>query len=63
MPTVVILLIMNVGQILNVGFEKVFLLQNTMNLRASEIIDTYVYKMALASKLPNFSFSTAIGLF
>lgn len=62
-PTIIILLIMNVGQILNVGFEKAYLLQNTMNQRTSEIIDTYAYKLALSSSTPNFSFSTAVGLF
>ena len=62
-PTAVILLIMNTGQILNVGFEKVLLLQNPINLRASEVIDTYVYKMGLSGNVPNFSFATAIGLF
>ena len=46
-----------------IGFEKVLLLQNPLNLPASEIIDTYVYKIGLASPVPNFSYSTAIGLF
>lgn len=63
LPTAVILLIMNTGQLLNVGFEKVLLLQNPLNLRTSEIIDTYVYKMGLSGNVPNFSFATAIGLF
>lgn len=61
MPTVVILLVMNVGNILGIGFEKVYLLQNTLNLSASEIISTYVYKMGLQSG--QYSLSTAIGLF
>ena len=60
-PTIVILLILNVGQIMNVGFEKVFLMQNPLNLRTSEVISTYVYKIGLVSG--NFSFSTAVGLF
>jgi putative aldouronate transport system permease protein len=63
MPTAVILLILNVGRIMFIGFEKVLLLQNPLNLAASEIIDTYVYKIGLASAVPNFSYSTAIGLF
>lgn len=62
LPTAIILLIMNTGQLLNVGFEKVLLLQNPLNLRTSEIIDTYVYKMGLSGNVPNFSFATAIGL-
>lgn len=63
MPTAVILLIMKAGRIMNVGFEKVFLLQNKLNLRSSEIISTYVYKVGLASLAPDFSYATAIGLF
>lgn len=63
LPTAVILLIMRAGRIMNIGFEKVFLLQNNLNLRASEIISTYVYKVGLASAAPNFSYATAIGLF
>lgn len=62
-PTIVILLIMNVGKIMNVGFQKVLLLQNPLNMEASDIIDTYVYTMGIASGLPNFSYVTAIGLF
>lgn len=61
MPTVVTLLIMNAGNILGIGFEKVFLLQNQLNITSSEIISTYVYKMGLQSG--QYSLSTAIGLF
>ncbi|MFD1429249.1 ABC transporter permease [Lacticaseibacillus mingshuiensis] len=61
MPTIVILLIMSVGRLLNVGFEKVLLLQNPLNMPASEIISTYVYKVGLGSS--QYSLSTAIGLF
>jgi putative aldouronate transport system permease protein len=60
-PTIVILLILSVGGIMSVGFEKVYLMQNSMNASSSEIISTYVYKVGLVSA--NFSFSTAIGLF
>ena len=63
MPTAIILLIMNLGNILNVGFEKALLMQNPMNISTSEIIDTYVYKVGLTSSLPDFAYSTAIGLF
>ncbi|MGI5900037.1 MAG: ABC transporter permease [Christensenellales bacterium] len=62
-PTIVILFILNMGRLLNVGFEKVLLLQNTMNMEASEIISTYVYKVAFSASIPNFSYGTAIGLF
>ncbi len=63
MPTVVILLILNVGQLMNVGFEKALLMQNSLNLQRSEIIATYIYKVGLAANLPNFSYAAAIGLF
>lgn len=63
LPIAVILLILDVGKMLEIGFEKSFLMQNPLNLRASEIIDTYVYKVGLASNIVNFSYSSAIGLF
>lgn len=63
LPTAIILLIINAGRMMNVGFEKVFLLQNDLNLRSSEVIQTYVYKVGLASATANYSYSTAIGLF
>ena len=61
MPTMVILLVMNFGSIMNVGYEKVFLMQNDLNLSASEIISTYTYKIGLQGA--QYSYSTAIGLF
>ncbi len=60
-PTIIILFILNCGSLLNVGYEKVYLLQNTTNLTGSEVISTYVYKMGLENQ--DFSFSTAAGLF
>jgi len=60
-PTMMILLILNVGRILSVGFEKAFLMQTDANLAASEIISTYVYKIGIQSA--QYSYSTAIGLF
>lgn len=62
-PTIVMLLIMNTGYMMNIGFEKAFLMQNDLNRNASEILSTYVYKMGLASTSPNFSYGAAIGLF
>jgi ABC-type polysaccharide transport system permease subunit len=62
-PTITILLILQVGRVLNVGFEKVLLLQNNLNIAASEVIQTYVYKIGLAGQVPNPSYATAIGLF
>ncbi len=61
MPTAVILLIMSTSKVLNVGFEKVYLLQNSLNQSSSEIISTYVYKMGLVNT--EYGFSTAVGLF
>lgn len=61
LPTIIIMLILNVGSIMNVGFEKVYLMQNSFNLEYSEIISTYVYKTGLLNA--NYSFSAAVGLF
>ena len=60
-PTAVILLILSAGGIMSVGFEKVYLMQTSLNLSASEVISTYVYKVGLQGA--RFSFTTAIGLF
>ncbi len=60
-PTAVIILILGVGNVMAIGFEKAFLLQNPLNLGQSEIIATYVYKVGLLSS--NFSLGTAVGLF
>ncbi len=60
-PVIVIMLILNIGQIMSVGFEKIYLMQNPLNQHTSEVISTYVYKVGLLGA--NFSFSTAIGLF
>ena len=63
LPTVSIMLVLAVGNIMNVGYEKVLLMQNDLNMNYSEIISTYSYKVGLASGVPNFAQSTAIGLF
>ncbi|MDL2232048.1 ABC transporter permease subunit [Ruminococcaceae bacterium OttesenSCG-928-L11] len=60
-PIIVVLLIMRCGSLLSVGYEKVYLLQNDMNVSASEVISTYVYKAGLINN--DYSFSTAVGLF
>ena len=60
-PTIIILLILNTGNILSVGFEKAFLMQNNVNLSTSEVISTYVYKVGLMNT--QYSFASAIGLF
>jgi putative aldouronate transport system permease protein len=60
-PTAVILLILSAGNILNVGFDKVYLLQNSLNLSTSEVLTTYVYKIGIQSA--QYSFSAAVNLF
>ena len=63
-PTVIINLILRMGSIMSIGFEKVFLLQNSLNLKTSEIVSTYVYQVGLsASGTSDFSYATAIGCF
>lgn len=61
MPTIVILLILSAGSIINVGFEKVFLMQTPTNMVNSDVIATYVYRMGIVDA--NYSFATAVGLF
>ncbi len=61
LPTAIIMFILRMGSVMSVGFEKVYLLQNTLNSNTSEIISTYVYKMGLISN--QYSLSSAIGLF
>lgn len=61
MPTIVILLILNVGRIMGVGFEKVFLMQNDLNMEASDVISTYVYRSGILGA--QYSFASAVGLF
>ena len=63
LPTISILLIMQCGSILSVGYEKIYLMQNSLNLSVSEIISTYVYKQGIAASMPQYSYATAIGLF
>lgn len=61
LPTATVLLILNVGQMMNVGFEKIYLMQNPLNKQASDVISTYVYTVGLVGA--EYSFSTAVGLF
>ncbi|GLX68611.1 ABC transporter permease [Paenibacillus glycanilyticus] len=60
-PTAVTLLILRIGGLLGVGFEKAYLLQNNLNIAGSEVLSTYVYKIGLLSS--QYSFSAAINLF
>lgn len=61
LPTIVVMLVMAFGQIMSLGFQKIYLMQNPVNLTTSEVISTYVYKVGLLQN--NFSYSTAIDLF
>jgi ABC-type polysaccharide transport system permease subunit len=63
LPTAITLLILNMGQIINVGFEKVYLMQNPLNTQISEVISTYVYKVGLIGGITNYSYAAAIGVF
>lgn len=60
-PTIMILLILSAGGIMNVGFEKVFLMQNELTMSTSDVISTYVYRIGLLHG--DFGFSSAVGLF
>ncbi|NLJ63817.1 MAG: sugar ABC transporter permease [Christensenellaceae bacterium] len=61
LPTFVIIFIMRMGQMLNVNFEKVYLLQNNLNLPASEMLPTFSYKTGMESR--NYGYATAVGMF
>lgn len=61
MPTIIIVFILNIGNIMSIGYEKAFLMQSGTNTAVSEIISTYVYKVGLQNA--QFSFATAVGLF
>ncbi|MBR6332536.1 MAG: sugar ABC transporter permease [Dehalococcoidales bacterium] len=61
LPTATIMLILSVGNIMALGYEKVYLMQNSLNISVSEIISTYVYKRGLLNV--QYGFSTAVGLF
>ena len=60
-PTIIMLLILQLGSMMSLGFDKAYLLQNSLNLPESEIISTYVYKQGLISA--DYAYSTAVGLF
>jgi putative aldouronate transport system permease protein len=61
MPTIVILLILNIGRLMNLGFEKIILLYNPSTYETADIISSYVYRVGLQEF--NYSFSAAVGLF
>ncbi|MBM7566037.1 ABC transporter permease [Paenibacillus sacheonensis] len=61
LPITITMLILSLGNVMGVGFEKIYLMQNSLNVSTSEVISTYVYKVGLLGA--NFSFSSAVGLF
>ena len=61
LPTVVISMILSLGNLMSLGYEKAYLMQNDLNLSVSEILSTYVYKRGLQDI--QYSYSTALGLF
>ena len=61
MPTIVITLILNCGSVMSVGYEKVYLLQNTQNISTSDVFSTYIYRMGLQQA--QYSLATAVNLF
>ena len=61
LPTIIIMLILRMRQVISVGYEKVYLMQNSMNVETAEVISTYVYKRGILNS--NYSFSAAVGLF
>lgn len=61
MSTIIVLFIMRIGNLMSVGFEKVYLMQNSVTLSASEVISTFIYKNGIQKG--QFSYSTAVGMF
>lgn len=60
-PTILVLFILGLGNVINLGYEKVLLMQNPLNTTTSEVFSTYIYKMGLIHS--DYGFSTAVGLF
>ncbi|MBR0481306.1 MAG: ABC transporter permease subunit [Firmicutes bacterium] len=63
LPTIIILFILRMGNILNVGYEKTLLLYHSNIYDVSDIISTYTYRLSFSGGTPQYSYSTAIGLF
>lgn len=61
LPTIMVMLILNIGRLLSLGFEKILLMYTPTNSNVSDILDTLVYRTGLANQ--NYSYATAIGLF
>ncbi len=61
LPTIIVLFIMRIGSLMNVGFEKVLLMQNPINMETSDVISTFIYRNGIQKG--NFSYSAAVGIF
>ena len=61
MPTIIILFILRLGQVMNVGFEKVLLMQNSLNMSSSDVISTFIYRYGVQQG--EYSYTSAVGLF
>ena len=61
LPTAAVLLVLECGRVLNIGYEQILMLQNDLNLTASEVISTFAYKIGMFNR--DYSFSTAVNLF
>ena len=59
--TITVLLLLAISGILGSGFDRIYMLQNPLNLVRSEVLDTYIYKVGISQR--RFSFTTAVGLF
>lgn len=63
LPMVMVMLVLRCGSLLSIGYEKVYLLQNTLNTTTSEVISTYVWKQGISASTPQYSYASAVGLF
>lgn len=61
-PTIITMTIMNLGHAVSVGFDKIYMMQNPINLSVSEVLSTYEYKNGIGGIVPNYSYASAIGL-
>jgi putative aldouronate transport system permease protein len=61
MPTIIIMLLLRCGHIMNIGYEKILLMQNSLNMETSDVISTFVYRSGILGA--EYSFSSAVGLF
>lgn len=59
--TITVLLLLAISGLLNSGFDRIYMLQNPLNLSRSEVLDTYIYKIGISQR--RFSFTTAVGVF